>query len=426
MPPSLLRLNEIANIQNKVNFIIGSARTGKTSFLKVLLSKIKSKRVFIFLKDPLEWKSTVETSNHIIQYIVTQNPFETDIMKKGIPNESIVLFDDYIHLFLTKKDQLAKFQNLIYVEASHRYLTIFFGIQSTLKNDLLSYIISSNYIFLTYCTANKRFLKQFYPTLSEPYINHFATGVQQYDIALLDTRQEHLYPAFNKLLKQKLNIEESRNTSLTMFDPDTKFFVIPNEEFSLYTKDNVTDNHNHPKDYDSDNEILLGDGKSDGKQDLKRFLNDISFHGKKKLKPTTVSLTTKLLQFAKRNNILFIDEEENFYIKVPKSTVIVYLIDLINIFQSTTKNKQFMEHRNISSTLLPEFITIISFLRKKKFGASRGIISNKEVYGRLMYPKTTCSVYWKHQGCMGDHNYEKVTKISHDNNDNLINDDSND
>ena len=67
MPPSLLRLNEIANIQNKVNFIIGSARTGKTSFLKVLLSKIKSKRVFIFLKDPLEWKSTVETSNHIIQ-----------------------------------------------------------------------------------------------------------------------------------------------------------------------------------------------------------------------------------------------------------------------------------------------------------------------------------------------------------------------
>ena len=37
MPPSLLRLNEIANIQNKVNFIIGSARTGKTSFLKVLV-----------------------------------------------------------------------------------------------------------------------------------------------------------------------------------------------------------------------------------------------------------------------------------------------------------------------------------------------------------------------------------------------------
>ena len=206
MGPTVIRLNELANIQNKVNFIIGSARTGKTSFLKDILARIKPTRVFIFLKDSSEWKTTTKTLRHTIQCFVTQNPFETSIMKDNdIPNNSIIIFDDYIHLFLSKTDQLAKFQNLIYVEASHRYLTIFFGIQSTLKNNLRSYILGTNYIFLTYCASNKTFLKLFYPSLSHAYIKHFAHGVKQYDIALIDTRQEHLYPAFNHLLRNPSN-----------------------------------------------------------------------------------------------------------------------------------------------------------------------------------------------------------------------------
>ena len=130
MTSLVARLNDLASIENKVNFIIGSARTGKTSFLKLLLSAIKQKEIIIFLKDPLEWESVLKTTSHTIRYYVTQNPFETDIMKSehGIPNNSCIIFDDYIHLFLNKNDHLAKFQNLIYVEASHRFLTIFFGI----------------------------------------------------------------------------------------------------------------------------------------------------------------------------------------------------------------------------------------------------------------------------------------------------------
>ncbi len=418
----------------------------------------------------------------------------------GIPNNSCIIFDDYIHLFLNKNDHLAKFQNLIYVEASHRFLTIFFGIQSTLKNNLLSYIISSNYIFLTYCTANKRFLQQFYPALNEHYKTHFSDGVQKYDIALLDTRRERLYPAFNRLLLLLPRAEDSgssnndnnnnaisgggvggntvtntstsigRNSSssrttvkvstaissrenyyahiFTMFEPDTRFYLVPAEEFSLYAKDEavgkrdatvqgrIQDTNKETEGFVSDGDIVgdsavgvPGGGGSDSpesmgggahisrnsrQQEIGTFLNDISFNGKKKLKPTTHTLALKLFKFSKNHNILFMDCEGHFYLKTPKSTVLVYAIDLISIFQSTSKNNLFMKQGD--SLLLPEVITIISFLRKNNFGASRGLVTNKEVYGRLMYPKSSCPVYWKHPpGCTGGHGHrDSANRIDDD------------
>ena len=411
MAPRLVGLNELANIQNKVNFIIGSARTGKTSFLKQILSSIKPTNVFIFMKDQMEWKTTTKTSYHTIQCFVTQNPFETPIMKdKQIPSNSVIIFDDYIHLFLSKTEHLAQFQNLIYVEASHSNLTIFFGIQSTLKNNLRSYILGANYIFLTYCASNKTFLKLFFPVLSQTYITHFPVGVKQYDIALVDTRQEYFFPSFNRLLINK-SVTVPDNCIPNMFDPDHKFYLLRSDEFSLYTKD--ADNENtetHATHNRSNDPVDIGDAT---RIDATKILDDISFHGKKKLKPTTMALATKLVKFTQQHNILFSDSDSHYFLRLPRSEMVVFLIDILSIFQSTTKNNQTMDSNSTETSLLPEIIEIIAFLRKHKFRASRGLIHNKEVYGRLMYPETKCTVFWKHQNCLGNHR-EHYDKIRHD------------
>ena len=146
------------------------------------------------------------------------------------------------------------------------------------------------------------------------------------------------------------------------------------------------------------------------KTNTSRFLNDISFNGKKKIKPSTISLATKLVKFSERNNILFTDSDEHLFLQLPKADVVVYLVDLLSIFQSTVKNNQTQDVNNTATTLLPETIDIIEFMRKHKFSASRGLITNKEVYGRLMYPKTKCDVYYKHQGCNGNHHEEFMNK----------------
>ena len=124
-------LSDIINVTNKTSFLIGASRSGKTSFIKLLLRRMEKKEVFLFIKDANEWSTN--NYNHRIHIYTTVNPFETPILKEAnnIPNGSVVILDDYVHLFLTKSNHLARFQNLIYVEASHKQLTVIFSIQST-------------------------------------------------------------------------------------------------------------------------------------------------------------------------------------------------------------------------------------------------------------------------------------------------------
>ena len=192
--------NDIINISNKTSFLIGASRSGKTSFIKLLLKKMEKKEVFLFIKDANEWSTN--NYNHRIHIYTTVNPFETPILKEAnnIPNGSVVILDDYVHLFLTKSNHLARFQNLIYVEASHKQLTVIFSIQSTVRNNLSSIIMSSSLLFFTYCGSNKMFINRFFPDLSKHYLNHFSKGVQQFDVALIDTRQQRIIPAVNNLL----------------------------------------------------------------------------------------------------------------------------------------------------------------------------------------------------------------------------------
>ena len=131
------------------------------------------------------------------------------------------------------------------------------------------------------------------------------------------------------------------------------------------------------------------------------------------MKPSTISLATKLVKFFERNNILFTDSDEHLFLQLPKTDLVVYLVDLLSIFQTTAKNNQIQDVNNTATTLLPETIDIIEFMRKHKFKASRGLITNKEVYGRLMYPKTKCVLYWKHQGCNNNHDYEESMNKNH-------------
>ena len=115
-----------------------------------------------------------------------------------------------------------------------------------------------------------------------------------------------------------------------------------------------------------------------------------------------------LFQFCKRTETLSRDDEGNYFIKVPKSNIIIYLIDLVGVLQSQHKNSLFMNTGNRNSSLLPETISVIKYLRKNKFTAPRNLITNKEVYGRLMYPQTKCSLFWKYRDCdiVGNHSHD--------------------
>ena len=348
--------NNIINITNKTSFIIGASRSGKTSFIKLLLKSMEKKEVFLFIKDADEWSTN--NYNHRIHIYTTVNPFETPILKEAnnIPNGSVVILDDYVHLFLTKANHLARFQNLIYVEASHKQLTIIFSIQSTVRNNLSSIIMSSSLLFFTYCGSNKMFINRFFPDLSKHYLNHFSKGVQQFDVALIDTRQQRIIPAVNNLLSTI-----KKNQCINMFAPDEEYIIIPQNSFVIYEKDN------------EQNKRGEGGEEEEGEanHDLQDFLSTLSCRGRKLIKPNTEQLAKTLFQFCKRTETLSRDDEGNYFIKVPKSNIIIYLIDLVGVLQSQHKNSLFMNTGNRNSSLLPETISVIKYLRKNKFTAPR-------------------------------------------------------
>lgn len=389
--------NDIINISNKTSFLIGASRSGKTSFIKLLLKKMEKKEVFLFIKDANEWSTN--NYNHRIHIYTTVNPFETPILKEAnnIPNGSVVILDDYVHLFLTKSNHLARFQNLIYVEASHKQLTVIFSIQSTVRNNLSSIIMSSSLLFFTYCGSNKMFINRFFPDLSKHYLNHFSKGVQQFDVALIDTRQQRIIPAVNNLLSTI-----KKNRCINMFAPDEEYIIIPQNSFVIYEKNNEQMRSESGGEQGEGGE---GGGEANPWQD---FLSTLSCHGRKLIKPNTEQLAKTLFQFCKRTETLSRDDEGNYFIKVPKSNIIIYLIDLVGVLQSQHKNSLFMNTDNRNSSLLPETISVIKYLRKNKFTAPRNLITNKEVYGRLMYPQTKCSLFWKYRDCdiVGNHSHD--------------------
>ena len=245
---SVTSLSDILSYTDAVNWVIGSTKTGKTSFLSNLIRSLPRGKDIYVLDTSGKFVDNELAQIESVKVLPIDSQLNEECLEKLQPN-SFVIVDDF--QLLTKTSQ---WQRVINYCAHHFHLSIFLVVHSHQNTEGLHYALKNACnIYLTYSNNSKYFLKSL---AHGKYLNFFCKywreGIQNKRICFINTYQSVIISYIDKLLLKELQspVDMSDMTDMdsnTLGDIEEKRWIITNLSENQ-TKDNslpntVSDKH---------------------------------------------------------------------------------------------------------------------------------------------------------------------------------------
>ena len=245
---SVTSLSDILSYTDAVNWVIGSTKTGKTSFLSNLIRSLPRGKDIYVLDTSGKFVDNELAQIESVKVLPIDSQLNEECLEKLQPN-SFVIVDDF--QLLTKTSQ---WQRVINYCAHHFHLSIFLVVHSHQNTEGLHYALKNACnIYLTYSNNSKYFLKSL---AHGKYLNFFCKywreGIQNKRICFINTYQSVIISYIDKLLFKELQspVDMSDMTDMdsnTLGDIEEKRWIITNLSENQ-TKDNslpntVSDEH---------------------------------------------------------------------------------------------------------------------------------------------------------------------------------------
>ena len=226
---SVTSLSDILSYTDAVNWVIGSTKTGKTSFLSNLIRSLPRGKDIYVLDTSGKFVDNELAQIESVKVLPIDSQLNEECLEKLQPN-SFVIVDDF--QLLTKTSQ---WQRVINYCAHHFHLSIFLVVHSHQNTEGLHYALKNACnLYLTYSNNSKSFLKSL---AQGKYFNffckHWREGIQNKHICFINTYQSVIVSYIDKLLFKKLqsSVEMSDMTDMdsnTLGDIEEKRWIITN------------------------------------------------------------------------------------------------------------------------------------------------------------------------------------------------------
>ena len=226
---SVTSLSDILSYTDAVNWVIGSTKTGKTSFLSNLIRSLTRGKDIYVLDTSGKFVDNELAQIESVKVLPIDSQLNEECLEKLQPN-SFVIVDDF--QLLTKTSQ---WQRVINYCAHHFHLSIFLVVHSHQNTEGLHYALKNACnIYLTYSNNSKYFLKSL---AHGKYLNFFCKywreGIQNKRICFINTYQSVIISYIDKLLFKELQspVDMSDMTDMdsnTLGDIEEKRWIIYN------------------------------------------------------------------------------------------------------------------------------------------------------------------------------------------------------
>ena len=245
---SVTSLSDILSYTDAVNWVIGSTKTGKTSFLSNLIPSLPRGKDIYVLDTSGKFVDNELAQIESVKVLPIDSQLNEECLEKLQPN-SFVIVDDF--QLLTKSSEWQRVTNYC---SHHFHLSIFLVVHSHQNTEGLHYALKNACnIYLTYSNNSKYFLKSL---AHGKYLNFFCKywreGIQNKRICFINTYQSVIISYIDKLLLKELQspVDMSDMTDMdsnTLGDIEEKRWIITNLSENQ-TKDNslpntVSDKH---------------------------------------------------------------------------------------------------------------------------------------------------------------------------------------
>ena len=240
---SVTSLSDILSYTDAVNWVIGSTKTGKTSFLTRFIRSLPRGKDIYVLDTSGKFVDNELAQIESVKVLPIDSQLNEECLEKLPPN-SFVIVDDF--QLLTKTSQ---WQRVINYCAHHFHLSIFLVVHSHQNTEGLHYALKNACnIYLTYSNNSKYFLKSLaHGKYFNFFCKHWREGIQNKHICFINTYQSVIISYIDKLLFKELQspVEMSDMTDMdsnTLGDIEEKRWIITNLSENQ-TKDTVSDEH---------------------------------------------------------------------------------------------------------------------------------------------------------------------------------------
>ena len=226
---SVTSLSDILSYTDAVNWVIGSTKTGKTSFLSNLIRSLPRGKDIYVLDTSGKFVDNELAQIESVKVLPIDSQLNEECLEKLQPN-SFVIVDDF--QLLTKTSQ---WQRVINYCAHHFHLSIFLVVHSHQNTEGLHYALKNACnIYLTYSNNSKYFLKSLaHGKYFDFFCKHWREGIQNKHICFINTYQSLIVSYIDRLLFEKLQspVEMSDMTDMdsnTLGDIEEKRWLIYN------------------------------------------------------------------------------------------------------------------------------------------------------------------------------------------------------
>ena len=219
----VVSLEEVLNYEEGISFVLGSSRSGKSTFLSLLIKAFpESKKVFLIDTSSGPYENQLGSLERVT-ILRGHDNFSTEVLQT-LPRGAALIVDDFQLLM-----KVRQWGWIINYCAHHFGLSIFLAVHSHLHTQGLYFSITNSVnIYLTFSNNSRAFLKSFH---SKKYLNFFnkywLEGLQNHHIFFINS---HFNVAFNfvdKLLFNSTNsIDACEMVDDNLLEVTTKYWKI--------------------------------------------------------------------------------------------------------------------------------------------------------------------------------------------------------
>ena len=225
----VVSLEEVLNYEEGISFILGSSRSGKSTFLSVLIRGFPdSKKVFLIDTSSAAYANQLGALDCATVLHGIHN-FSTEVLQT-LPRGSALIVDDF-QLFM----KVSQWGWVVNYCAHHFGLSIFLAVHSHLHTQGLYFSITNSVnIYLTFSNNSRSFLKTFH---SKKYLSFFnkywLEGLQNHHIFFINS---HFNVAFNFV--DKLLFKSTTSIDVCeMGDDSSNLLGVTNKYWKIFSLD---------------------------------------------------------------------------------------------------------------------------------------------------------------------------------------------
>lgn len=193
---NVVAASEILGYEERVSFVLGSSRSGKSTFLSKIISAFPKKKKVFLIADSNEIENNQLGKIKKVNVLSGIENFKDSVLEK-LPPGSLVIVDDF---FLSSRE-VESFKKIVNYSAHHYKLAIFLAVHSHLHSGLHFFLNTAANIYLTFSNNSRVFLKTFFSGKYLPFfIKNWKKGLLNKGVFFINSHFEVAFCFVDNLL----------------------------------------------------------------------------------------------------------------------------------------------------------------------------------------------------------------------------------